>query len=271
MPSFYQNLPEIIDPIAFVVGFIHVRWYSLMYMVGFLVVIGLLRWRVAKGEGKFEWGDVIDFLIYSFVGALLGGRLGYVIFYNLDYFIKNPLEIISPVNSVGDFVGIFGMSYFGSVIGVAIVAYFFIKRRRLNFWELLDFILPAFAAGYFLGRIGNFLNGELYGRITESSWGMFFGDKNLRHPSQLYEAFFEGFILFFVLWIIRNSLKDNRGMIVGIYLIGYGLFRFIIEFFREPDIQLGFIFSVLTLGQIFSVLMMILGVVIFKKAKEMRL
>jgi len=260
MLNFYQNLPEIINPIAFSVGFFSIRWYSLMYLVGFLIAISLLKWRVSKKETELKWNDILDFLIYSFFGILIGGRLGYVIFYNPIYFAKHPLEIISPINLNGELVGFFGMSYFGAVIGVFLIAYLFTKKRKVDFWKLLDFVLPTVTAGYFFGRIGNFLNGELYGRVTDKWWGMFFANEEfLRHPSQLYEAFLEGFVLFIILWMLRNKFRDKKGIITGIYLAGYGIARFGVEFFREPDECLGFIWNFLTLGQIFAILIMIIG------------
>ena len=269
MLEFYQNFPQQINPVAFSIGFFSMRWYSLMYLVGFLVIAGLLRWRINKKEGNLKWNDILDFLIYSFLGILIGGRLGYVIFYNLGYFIKHPLEIFSPINSSGELVGIFGVSYFGAVMGALVISYFFTKKRKLDFWNLFDFVLPAVAAGYFFGRIGNFLNNELYGRVTDGWWGMFFGsEKYLRHPSQLYEAFFEGVVLFIVLWALRNKFSNKKGIITGIYLIGYGVARFFVEFFREPDAHLGAVLGILTLGQIFSVLMLSAGIFVIYKSKK---
>jgi phosphatidylglycerol---prolipoprotein diacylglyceryl transferase len=165
------------------------------------------------------------------------------------------LEIILPFSRSGDFTGIYGMSYHGGVLGFILVAYFFCKKRKINFLKLTDFILPAIPLGYFFGRMGNFLNGELYGRITQQKWGMDFGDGFLRHPSQLYEAFLEGIILFIILWLVRNKSFKRRGMISGLYLLSYGGFRFCIEFFREADIQLGLFFNYLTMGQILSTIM----------------
>lgn len=255
MLDFYRNLPQRIDPAIFSVGSFSVYWYSLAYLAGFSVIMALLYWRVYKKETNLVWNDIFDYLLNSFLAIIIGGRLGYVIFYNLDYFLVNPLEIIFPFGENGNFTGIYGMSYHGGVAGFILATYLFCKKRKINFLKLTDFVLPAIPAGYFFGRIGNFLNSELYGRETNEAWGMNFGDGLLRHPSQLYEAFFEGIILFIILWTLRNKLIGKIGLISGLYLSGYGVVRFVIEFFREPDIQLGTFFNYLTMGQILSTIM----------------
>ncbi|KKP67767.1 MAG: Prolipoprotein diacylglyceryl transferase [Candidatus Moranbacteria bacterium GW2011_GWE1_35_17] len=265
MLDFYQNLPEKINPVIFSVDFFSVYWYSLMYLIGFITVAGLLYWRIYKKEANFSWDDIFEFLLNSFLAIVIGGRIGYVVFYNLNYFLVNPLEIIWPFNPSGEFTGIYGMSYHGAAVGFILATYFFCKKRKISFLKLTDFILPAIPAGYFFGRIGNFLNGELYGRITTSKWGMDFGDGLIRHPSQLYEAFLEGIFLFIILWLVRNKLSKHRGMISGLYLLGYGIFRSSIEFFREPDAQLGFIFNYLTMGQILSLIMISGGLYLINK------
>lgn len=282
--NFYQYLPHYINPIAFSVGFFSIRWYALMYLIAFAVVYFLLNWRIKKGESSFNKDLIVDVVFYSVLGVIIGGRLGYVVFYNLPYFINNPLEIFLPVQNTGDgliITGFYGMSFFGGLIGVALGLYILIKKNKISFWKLADFIIPAIPAGYFFGRIGNFLNGELYGRATDKFWGMYFPSdplRLLRHPSQLYEAFFEGIVLFIILWVIRNKFADKFGYKLVFYLFGYGFFRFFIEFFREPDPlrlgsltevspQIGLIFGSLTggltLGQIFSVILMFLAVYIY--------
>ncbi len=263
MFNFYQNIPQYLNPIAFSVGFLNIRWYSLMYLVGLIIIVSLLKWRISKKETYFKYNDVLDFLIYSFGGVLIGGRIGYVIIYNWNYYAQHLSEIVSPFDARGNFVGLYGMSYYGAVIGFFLIACFFCRKRKINFWRILDFVVPTIPAGYFFGRIGNFLNGELYGRATNGWWGMFFGnEKQLRHPSQLYEAFFEGFVLFVILWILRNKFSKKQGLLTGIYVIGYGMIRFFLEFLRQPDEQLGFIISFLTMGQILSLLMIIIGIII---------
>ncbi|MFA6183532.1 MAG: prolipoprotein diacylglyceryl transferase [Parcubacteria group bacterium] len=260
MLELYQNLPEKLNPVFFSVGSFSIYWYSIMYLVGFAVVSGLLYWRVYKKETNIIWDDIFDLLLSSFLGAIIGGRIGYVIFYNFIYFLTNPIEIIFPFAENGQFTGIYGMSYHGGVLGFILVAYFFCKKRKINFWKITDFILPAIPAGYFFGRVGNFLNGELYGRSTTYPWGMNFGDGFLRHPSQLYEAFFEGIFLFVILWLLRNKMDKKNGMITGLYVFGYGTIRFIIEFFREPDIQVGLFFNLLTMGQMLCLIMIGVGI-----------
>ncbi|MFA5777609.1 MAG: prolipoprotein diacylglyceryl transferase [Parcubacteria group bacterium] len=268
MFSFYQHLPELVNPIAFLIGNFSVRWYSLMYLAGFCVVYGLLMYRVRKDERlskifnfqfsifnkipnteyRIPYSIIIDFLLYSFIGLIAGGRLGYVLFYNLGWYIKNPLTIISPFDSSGNFIGIFGMSYFGGLIGIIIATIIFCRKNEINFWRWADFVVPAIPAGYFFGRIGNFLNGELYGKAANSFLGMYFGDGILRHPTQLYEALLEGLLLFVILWFLRNKTKFS-GTLFLLYIAGYGMVRFFVEFLREPEND--FIFG-MTRGQVLA-------------------
>lgn len=275
--SVYQHLPLYINPIAFRIGIFSIHWYSLMYLAAFLTVYLLLMYRIKKKEGEYDKSFIFDFLVYAIIGLLIGARLGYVLFYNLSYYFSHPLEIILPIRATG--FGIYGMSYFGGVIGIILVSLIFAKRKKINFWQLADFVVPAIPVGYFFGRIGNFLNGELYGRITQKPWGMYFPlDPTglLRHPSQLYEAFFEGLVIFAILWSFRNlktsdvqidrRFKDIRcpnGSLLLLYLFLYGLSRFFIEFFREPDPQIGLAFGFLTLGQILSSLLMVVAIAIY--------
>lgn len=282
----YQYLPLYLNP-TLEIGFFSVSYYSLMYILGFITVYILLSYRIKKGETKFfNKNLLVDFLFYCFVGLLIGARLGHVFFYNLSYFIQNPLAIISPFDPVThEFIGIYGMSYHGGLIGVFLVVILFMKKYshmslqndavrkniRISFWELSDFAIPAVPAGYFFGRIGNFINNELYGKITGKVWGMYFKDSpwQLRHPSQLYEAFLEGIILFIVLWSFRNK-EMLRGKILAVYLIGYAIFRFICEYFREPEGSVNYL-CFFTLGQLLSIVMMVLGliIVIFQKRKKL--
>ena len=262
--QFYQELPLRINPLAFHIGFVQISWYALMYLVGFAVVYYLLVWRIKKKEGDWSKETIQEFLIYAFLGVVIGGRLGYVIFYNLPFYLNNPLAIISPFNQ-GAWTGIYGMSYHGGLMGVLIATVFFCRKNKFNFLSLADFIVPAVPAGYFFGRLGNFWNGELFGRITVKSWGMYFpGETLLRHPSQLYEAFFEGLILFLILWALRNGIKYKNKLLhvpcFMLYVLGYSVFRFGLEFFRQPDEQIGLIGGFLTLGQIFSLVLILLAI-----------
>jgi phosphatidylglycerol---prolipoprotein diacylglyceryl transferase len=295
--NFYQNIPLHINPTAFGIGFFQIGWYPLSYLVGFLVVYRLLIFRIKRGEGnilisnlKFKISKQIQnphtyrqagkfkiqnlfldaFFIYAIFGVLIGGRLGYVLFYNLPYYLSHPLEIISPYDFVSHaWIGIYGMSYHGGLIGVLAATAWFCRKNKLNFWRFSDFVIPAIPLGYFFGRIGNFLNGELYGRITKSAWGMYFFDGNntfLRFPSQILEALFEGIFIFFILWLFRNK-SFLKGKQLFSYIILYGLARFLAEFSRQPDEQIGFLAGFLTLGQIFSLAMILAGLLalIFKK------
>src|SRR3989338_1296900 len=274
----YQHIPENINPAAFSIHSFSVRWYAISYLAGFLAIYLLLKWRIRKGEGisklklkDYEWQDIIlDLLFYSFIGLLLGARLGYAVFYDFKYFLNNPIAIISPFDKAGNLVGIYGMSYFGGLVGVVFSGWLYSMKKKISFWQLADFVIPAVPAGHFFGRIGNFLNGELYGRPTGRTWGMYFPSDPLgilRHPSQLYEAFFEGIILFIILWLLRNKLSVVSGRLLVIYLFGYGFFRFFLEFFRESGPQIKLIFDFLTRGQIFSVILVVAAALIVNSCK----
>jgi phosphatidylglycerol---prolipoprotein diacylglyceryl transferase len=273
MLNFYQHLPFHINPIVFRIGGFSVHWYSLMYLLAFLTNYLLLIYRIKKKEGDYNASFILDLLLYSIAGLLIGGRLGYVLFYNLHYYLSHPLAIVFPIQVSGydlRVTGLYGMSFFGGVIGIVVTGIVFTKKHKISFWKLADFVVPAIPAGYFFGRIGNFLNGELYGRVTQKIWGMYFpADLSafLRHPSQLYEAFFEGLVIFVILWTIRNKSKFS-GQLLLIYLLLYGFFRFCLEFFREPDPQIGLIFNFLTLGQIFSILFVSAAIIFLYNNKK---
>jgi phosphatidylglycerol---prolipoprotein diacylglyceryl transferase len=199
--------------------------------------------------------------------VILGGRLGYVLFYNLGYYLQHPLEIILPFEFSGGlhFVGISGMSYHGGAIAVMIATVIFCWKRGIDFWRFADLFGSAIPLGYTFGRLGNFINGELYGRATDVPWGMVFPLDPLhllRHPSQLYEAFFEGIVLFAVLWVLRKRFSFT-GALFALYVAGYGLIRFFIEFFREPDAQLGFVLGPFSMGQLLCLLMIAAGAGIY--------
>ncbi len=275
---FYQHIPYHLNPIIFSWGSFSLDWYSLMYLVGFLTVYLLLRYRIKKGEFLEEKQDIsnkierqkqlfkilTDFMLVGFLGLILGGRLGYVIFYNFSYYWAHPLAIISPFDPIThQFIGIYGMSYHGGLVGVLVSTGILAKMRQINFLKWANFIAPAVPAGYFFGRLGNFINGELYGRVTQRVWGMYFPTDfthQLRHPSQLYEALLEGGLLFLVLWKVRNR-KKIKDKTAGLYILGYAILRIIVEFFRQPDEQLGLVGGILTMGQWLSLAMLILGLV----------
>jgi phosphatidylglycerol:prolipoprotein diacylglycerol transferase len=234
-----------------------------MYLAAFGLVYFLVAYRIKKEHHLLSLETIQDYCIWAILGVILGGRLGYVFFYQFGYYAVHPLEIFLPFQftPVFHFTGIAGMSYHGGLIGFLVGTIIFCRRRKISFWYFMDLIVPAIPLGYTFGRLGNFINGELYGRVTDVFWGMYFPSDPmglLRHPSQLYEAFFEGIFLFTLLWMLRTK-KWFYGCLASLYLIGYGLVRFVIEFFREPDDHLGFILGNLTMGQVLCLLMIIGG------------
>lgn len=277
--QFYQHLPSKISSVAISIGSFKIDWYSIMYIVGFVAVYGLLKNRIKKGEDvsynfHLTLDSIFDLLIYIFIGLIIGARLGYVFFYNFSYYAANPLAIISPFDpATHNFIGIYGMSYHGGLIGSLVATWIFSRKRKISFWDLGNFVAPAIPAGYFFGRIGNFLNGELWGNQTTSFLGMYFpGDHTgiLRHPSQLYEALLEGLVLFLILWSARNKKALENNML-GLYIVGYAVVRIIVEFFREPDQQIGYIAGFLTLGQILSLAMLILGLILIYSQRRKKM
>lgn len=261
--QFWQHIPEKIDPVIIGVGQLQIRYYGLMYIVAFTIAYLLVMKRVHDEDYSFTKDTIQDSFVWMILGIMLGGRLGYVLFYNLSYYLSNPLEIFLPFsfNDGIRFTGLAGMSYHGGLLGVLTAALLFCRKHKINFWQLTDLIAPVVPLGYTFGRIGNFINGELYGRATTMPWGMYFPYDTigaLRHPSQLYEAFFEGIFLFLILWGIRKK-SPFQGFLSSMYLIGYGTVRFFIEFFREPDPQLGFIFGSFSMGQALCLGMIICG------------
>lgn len=264
--SFWQTIPGHIDPVFFSVGFFQVRYYGLMYLVAFYAVYRLVVRRVNRESLPYTEESIQDYLLWAILGLLAGGRLGYVIFYNAGYYFANPLEIILPFDMSHGFryVGISGMSYHGGFIGVLAATVIFCRKRKLDFWRFTDLIAGEIPLAYTFGRIGNFLNGELYGRVTDLPWGMYFPADPLgalRHPSQLYEALFEGVVLYAVICLLRKKASFS-GYIFALYIMGYGVVRFFIEFTREPDPQMGFIFGPLTMGQVLCIGMIVVGGVI---------
>jgi len=266
--STWQQLPSHISPALFTIGSFQLRYYSLMYLVAFTVVYFLTAYRIKNENYEYKAETLQDYLVWGMFGMIIGGRLGEVLIYNFSYFSHHPLEIFLPFNFSDGirFTGISGMSYHGGVIGVILVSILFLRKRKINFWKFADLIVPAIPLGYTFGRIGNFLNGELFGRVTTVPWGMYFPldqTQSLRHPSQLYEAFFEGIFLFIILWLMRKK-KYGEGYLLGLYIFGYGLARFLCEFFREPDYMVGPI----SIGQVLCALMMFIGVIIFFWRKQ---
>jgi len=262
----WQHLPSHISPTLFSIGSFQLRYYSLMYLVAFAIVYLLFVYRIKRKEISLTAEIFQDYLIWAMVGLIVGARFGYALFYNFSYYMSHPLEIILPFDFSNGvrFVGLSGMSYHGGLVGVVLITIYFCRKHKINLWQFGDWLCAAVPLGYMFGRFGNFINGELWGRVTTVPWGMYFpldASQSLRHPSQLYEALFEGLFLFIVLWMIRKR-SPFTGFTVGLYIFGYGLVRFIIEFFREPDVQLGFVLGFNTMGQVLCTLMMLAGIAV---------
>lgn len=266
--EWWQHLPQHISPVIFQIGAFKLQYYGLMYIVAFAITYSLVLFRL-KHESRFQVSrqQVNDLTTVVILGLMIGARLGYVVFYNLSYFIRHPLEIFLPFEFSNGitFTGISGMSYHGGLIGILLAAWLFAKKNRLTLSDMADLYIPGIPLGYTFGRLGNFINGELYGRITSAPIGMYFPlapEKALRHPSQLYEAFFEGIFLFAVLWSIRKT-RMPKGAMLALYLIGYGTVRFFIEFYREPDAHLGFVAGFMSMGQVLCAGMIAAGATLF--------
>ncbi len=273
--SAWQHIPEHIKPYIFRIGSFELRYYALMYIVAFTILYLLSLYRLKNENFDYTKEALENYFTWAIIGLMAGARMGYVLFYDFSYFIMRPWEIILPFSfSDGiQFTGLSGMSYHGGLIGVTGATYFFCRKYSIAFWQFTDFLVPSIPLGYTFGRIGNFINGELYGRATSMPWGMYFPldfTNQLRHPSQLYEAFFEGLFLFILLWSIRKRRIFN-GFFLSIYIIGYGTARFIIEFVRAPDPHLGIFFNSMTMGQLLCLGMVLGGAGLFfyrKKAWE---
>ncbi|URQ91317.1 prolipoprotein diacylglyceryl transferase [Pseudoalteromonas sp. SCSIO 43101] len=241
-----------IDPVIFSVGPLSVRWYGLMYLIGFALAMWLANRQAEKPNSGWTKEQVSDLLFYGMLGVILGGRIGYVLFYQFSYFIENPLYLFRIDQG--------GMSFHGGTLGVITAIAIFAWTRKKSLFEVGDFVVPLVPLGLLAGRIGNFINGELWGRVTDVPWAFIFptGGPEARHPSQLYEAFLEGLVLFLILqWFIKKPRP--AGSVAGVFLLGYGVFRFIVEYFREPDAHLGLFAGVISMGQILSLPMVIGG------------
>jgi len=244
-----------INPVAIDLGIIQIRWYAISYIAGILfswsLILNIIKFKNLKIDNKV----ISELISNSMIGIIIGGRLGYVIFYNPDYYLNNLLEIFKLWNG--------GMSFHGGFIGVVFAVIYSSKISKTAILILADLIAIVAPIGIFFGRLANFINGELYGRITNHSFGMIFPNagNSPRHPSQLYEAFFEGFLLFIImlLFIKFTNILNKKGLITALFLSCYGSFRFIIEFFREPDANIGLLYFNFSMGQLLSLPMIIVG------------
>src|SRR3990167_6713917 len=228
------NYPQI-NPVAFHIGSFKVHWYGLMYLISFISAWFLCKYRVKKFNYDWSNDQLVDLLFYSALGVVLGGRLGYILFYNFSYYLAHPAQMFAVWDG--------GMSFHGGMLGVFLAIWFWSLKYRVPYFTVTDFIAPVVPVGLAAGRIGNFINGELWGRVTTMPWGMIYPHAGPlpRHPSEIYEFLLEGVVLFIILWTY-SARRPPRMAVSGMFLIGYGVFRSFCEFFRQPDAQLGFVF-----------------------------
>ena len=251
------------DPVAFNIFSLEIRWYSLSYIFG--IVFGWFYCKKKLITDDYFQTLFDDYIFYLILGIIIGGRLGYVLFYNLDYYSNNLIDILKIWEG--------GMSFHGGLIGVILVSILFAKKNQQNSFNYLDIVALVAPIGIFFGRVSNFINSELYGNITNIPWGVQFIqiDNFSRHPSQLYEAFSEGIVLFLILlYFQKKEYLKVPGLISGLFLTFYSLFRFLTEFFRAPDEQLGYLLLNLTMGQIISIIFFLIGTYLIIKKNENR-
>lgn len=251
-----------INPVALSVGPLKIHWYGLMYLFGFISAWYLACWRTKRFNLAWTQEQIGDLIFYAAVGIIIGGRMGYMLFYNTQQLINNPLSVFKIWEG--------GMSFHGGLLGVLIALMCFSRKIKKSFWSIADFVVPLVPLGLAAGRVGNFINGELWGRVTHVPWAMVFPqvDMQPRHPSQLYELGLEGIVLFVVVWWYAAKPRP-AGRVSAVFLIGYAMCRFIIELFREPDNQLGFVaFNWLTMGQLLSIPMLLIGIFVYFYARK---
>jgi phosphatidylglycerol---prolipoprotein diacylglyceryl transferase len=246
-----------IDPIFLRLGPLEFRWYGLAYIMGVLGTAALFK-RFFQPKFNLNEDQLLNMITAGILGILLGGRIGYVLVYDFSYFMSTPLDVFAFWKG--------GMSYHGGAVGAITGIIVFARLNKLDVWGLLDMLAWGSTIGIFFGRLANFINGELFGRVGDVPWAMVFpgGGSLARHPSQLYEAFFEGAILFLILWFLFKKARLKAGQLGASYLIFYGVFRFFIEFFRQPDSQLGFVFGPFSMGQILCFGMIFIGVFFYR-------
>jgi len=243
-----------IDPVAISLGPLKIHWYGVMYVIGFLQLWWFTTRRAKQPDSGWKPEDLGDLVFYGMIGVILGGRFGYVLFYNLGYYLKHPFSIF--------LINEGGMSFHGALIGVLLAMFYFARKTGRTFFTVADFVAPWVPVGLGLGRLGNFINHELWGKVSDVPWAMVFrtGGPLPRHPSQLYEAGLEGVVLFVLLWWFTRQ-KRPTASVSGLFLIGYGVSRFLVEFVREPDAQLGYLaFGWVTMGQVLSAPMILAGI-----------
>ena len=256
-----------IDPVLIQVGPFAVRWYALAYLVGLLVAWRYVRWLAKRPPMAASEIEVDDFLVWATLGVVIGGRLGYALFYGSGYYLDNPLAILQVWRG--------GMSFHGGLLGVVVAGLLFVRRRGIRVLPFSDLVACAAPIGLFFGRIANFINGELFGRVTDVPWAVVFprGGPDPRHPSQLYEAGLEGAVLFLILYVLwrRELLRRRAGLLCGVFLTGYALSRVTVELFRQPDAHIGFLVAGTTMGQWLSAPMLALGLFLILRARSRQL
>lgn len=268
--EFWNHIYEHFNPVAFSLGPIPVHWYGLMYVLALLSALMIAKWIVQKDNIAITKAQLDDYFIYAEIGVILGARLGYVLFYDThtSYYLTHPWQIFNPFID-GQFVGIRGMSYHGAILGFFAASYLYFRRNGIPFGRLMDIVAVSVPLGYVFGRIGNFLNQELVGRATDVPWGIYVYD-TLRHPSQLYEAFVEGIIVFVIIYLYRKR-KGFEGELILLYGFTYGIGRAFVEFYRDPDAQIGYILgNWMTLGMALSLAMAVVSVLIWIGIRKTR-
>lgn len=258
--EYWNHIYEHFNPVAVDFGFISIHWYGIMYISALLVALWFAKWIIKKDNMPIAEETIDAYFIWIEVGIILGARIWYILFYdpNTLYYLSQPWQIFNPFSN-GEFVGIRGMSYHGAVVGAVIASYLFARRNPGQIYKILDVVALAVPVGFVFGRIGNFLNQELVGRATDVPWGIYV-DGVLRHPSQLYEGVLEGILIAILIYLYRHR-RAFDGALVGIYGVLYGTARFIAEFWRQPDVQLGYLYGEwLTMGQIQSLVMIAISV-----------
>ena len=255
-----------INPVALDLGFFQIHWYGLMYLIAFVLGWGYAVWR-AKNREDWHTELVSDLLFYIAMGVILGGRIGYILFYDLAYYFSNPAAILEVWQG--------GMSFHGGLLGVTLAMWLFAHKTEKSLFEVADFVAPLIPIGLLTGRIGNFINGELWGKVTDSPLGMLVFDPQLqqmvtKYPTQLLQALLEGLVLFTILYLYTQKQRP-AGSVAGLFLVGYGVFRFIAEFYRMPDAQLGYLaWDWLTMGQVLSLPMVFVGLLLMFGLKRIK-
>lgn len=267
--SYWQDIYTHFNPVAFHIGPIAVHWYGIMYVLALLSALWFAKWLLKKDTMAVSQTQLDSYFIWVEVGIILGARIGYILFYDphTSYYLTHPWQIFNPFDHEGNFIGIRGMSYHGAIIGAMIATYLYGRRNQKALYPILDLLALSVPVGYIFGRIGNFLNQELVGNVTNLPWGIYV-DGVLRHPSQLYEAFLEGVLVAAILYLWRHR-KRFEGELIVWYGVLYGMMRFIAEIWREPDVQLGYICcGFLSMGQIMSIAMILFSLMLYAPIKK---